>query len=146
MADMPSQPGEIREQSVPISVLTSGWNAQYGLDALREHPTFTQAFGARLLHTLLAVVCALVPMFVATWLWTRPTLVEIQTTLGQAEAKVILEAFRELQRDHADQFRSFFQLLVLSGLVPLITLLAGYTFGTHAQEPRSQHNASGSDT
>ena len=33
---------------------------------------------------------------------------------------MVLEALRARQRDHAEQFRSVFQLVVLSGLVPLI--------------------------
>lgn len=89
------------------------------LESIRERPTFTQAFGARMLHLLLWVICGLVVAFLLAWLSTRPTLTQVQGAIGAtAEPKVVLETLRELQRDHAEQFRSFFQLLVLSGLVP----------------------------
>jgi hypothetical protein len=108
------------------------------LAGLHERPTFTQAFGARMLHLLLWVICGLVVVFFLTWLGTRPTLTQVQSTLGTAaDSKAVLETLRELQRDHADQFRSFFQLLVLSGLVPLITLFAGYTFGVRQEARQS---------
>jgi hypothetical protein len=101
------------------------------LPSLQEHPTFIQAFGARLLAPLLWIICALVVAFLLAWLITRPTLSQVREILGaSAEAKIVLETLRELQRDHFDQFRNLFQLLVLSGLIPLITLFAGYTFGT----------------
>ena len=105
---------------------------------LRERPTFTQAFGARVLNLLLWVICGLVVAFLLAWLTTRPTLAQVQSALGtNADSKAVLETLREMQRDHADQFRSFFQLLVLSGLVPLITLFAGYTFGVRADARQS---------
>ena len=100
---------------------------------LRERPTFSQAFGAQMLHLLLWVICGLVVAFLLAWLAMRPTLAQVQSALGTtADSKAVLDTLRELQRDHADQFRSFFQLFVVSGLVPLITLFAGYTFGVRA--------------
>ena len=110
---------------------------------LRERPTFTQAFGARMLNLLLWVICGLGVAFLLAWLNTRPTLAQVQSALGAAaDYKAVLETLREMQRDHADRFRSFFQLLVLSGLVPLITLFAGYTFGVRedARQSMSQND------
>ena len=102
------------------------------LASLHERPTFTQVFGARILYILLWVVCSLVVAFLLAWLATRPTLTQVYSMpVPPADSKAALETLRELQRDHADQFRSFFQLFVLSGLIPLITLFAGYTFGVH---------------
>lgn len=99
-----------------------------------------------MLSILLWIVCGLIVAFFLAWLVSRPTLVDVRGILGNAvEAKVALEALRELQRDHADQFRSFFQLLVLSGPVPLITLFAGYTFGTRERERSQQNNVAGGD-
>src|SRR5262245_59126373 len=99
-------------------------------------------FGARILNILMGVICSLVVAFLLAWLFTRPTLVHVKNTLGDgADTKVLLEAFRELQRDHFDYFRGLFQLLVLSGLIPLITLFAGYTFGSQTSERRPLSNA-----
>ena len=112
------------------------------LASMRERPTFTQAFGARMLNLLLWVICGLVVAFLLAWLITRPTLMQVQSALGaHADSKAVLETLREMQRDHADQFRSFFQFLVLSELVPLITLFARYIFGAHedARQSTSQN-------
>jgi len=50
-----------------------------------------------------------------------------------------LETFRGLQRDHFDQFRDLFQIIVLSGLVPLFTMLAGYAFGSKEKQERENN-------
>jgi len=105
---------------------------------LRQRPTFSQLFGARILSPLLWIVCGLVVAFLCAWLGTRPTLTQVQSMHGtNPDSKAVVETLRELQRDHADQFRSLFQLLVLSGLIPLITLFAGYTFGVREETRQS---------
>lgn len=92
-------------------------------------------FAARLVGYLLGVVCAIVAGFLAIWWLTRPSLAEVQSIFGPSAApKEIIDTLRELRRDHLDQFRDLFQLVVLSGLVPLLTLLAGYAFGTREKE------------
>jgi len=81
--------------------------------------------------------------FFGAWLATRPTLAQVREALGgSAEPKMVLETLRELQRDHVDYVRSLFQLLVVSGLIPLVTLFAGYTFGSRESERRPSSNAS----
>ena len=74
---------------------------------LNERPTFTQAFGARMLNLLLWVICGLIVAFLLAWLGTRPTLTQVQSALvANADSKAVLETLREMQRDHADQFHS----------------------------------------
>lgn len=133
-----TQPDPAPTERVRLSHVTENFAT------LHERPTFTQMFGARILNILMGVICSLVIAFLLAWLFTRPTLVQVKETLGStAEPKVVLETFRELQRDHFDYFRGLFQLLVLSGLIPLITLFAGYTFGAQTSERRPSSSAGG---
>ena len=109
------------------------------VDPLKEPPTWTQWFGGNLASRVLWFVCALSVLFLIAWWFTRPTLAEVQKILGNAAApKDVLETLRNLQRDHFDQFRDLFQIVVPSGLVPLFTLLAGYAFGAREREKREQ--------
>ena len=101
----------------------------------RERPTFHEWFGAILASRLLWFICGLALAFVAGWWWTRPTLAEIQSLLGSsADPKEVVDTLEKLQSNHFDHFRGIFQLVVLSGLVPLFTLLAGYAFGSRARQ------------
>ena len=112
-----TQPNPPPKEHVLLSGVT-------GSLAAFQRPTFTQTFGARSLYILLGVICVLVVAFFGAWLATRPTLAQVREALGvSAEPKMVLETLRELQRDHVDYVRSLFQLLVVSGLIPLVTLL-----------------------
>ncbi len=55
----------------------------------------------------------------------------------------MIETLCELRRDHIDHFRDILQLLVLSGLTPLVTLFAGYTFGRQENERRAGSETEG---
>lgn len=103
------------------------------LPTFREPPSFSEWFGARLASRLLWVICGLAVVFFGFWWLTRPTLAEVRPLAG-SDPKEVLETLRNLQRDHFDQFRDLFQLIVLSGLVPLFTLLVGYVFGARQRE------------
>lgn len=105
------------------------------LPELREPPSFSEWFGARLASRLLWVICTLATAFLVAWWFTRPALTEVQQLLGPAaQGKDPVEVLRGLRRDHFEQFRDLFQIVVLSGLVPLFTLLAGYAFGARQRE------------
>ncbi|MBC8236067.1 hypothetical protein H8E77_41505 [bacterium] len=101
--------------------------------------TWTEWFGGRLASRLLLFICFLAFSFLIAWWFTRPSLPEVQQILGpNAKPNEVLETFRGLLRDHFDQFRDLFQIIVLSGLVPLFTMLAGYAFGS--KEKRERQN------
>jgi hypothetical protein len=126
------QPSSPPEESVSLSRMTGD------LSTLRERPTFTQMFGARLLRILLWFICGLVVVFLLVWVFTLPTFAQVQAILGSStDPKTVLETFRELRRDHFEHVQRLFQLLVLSGLIPLVTLFAGYTFGSRESERTS---------
>ena len=107
--------------------------------SITERPTWTQQFGGDLASRVLWFVCGLAALFLIAWWFTRPSLADVREILGASAApKDVLETWRSLQRDHFDQFRDLFQIVVLSGLVPLFTLLAGYAFGAREREKREQ--------
>ena len=138
--EMPQFP-ERRSQRTRIPIL-----GLFGeMPVLREKPSFPEWFGAHLASRLLWVICGLAGVFLAGWWFTRPTLTGVQQLLGSsAQATDVMEALRTLRDQHFDQFRSLFQLIVLSGLVPLFTLLAGYAFGrsrVEAQTSRETENS-----
>ncbi len=109
------------------------------VDPIKQPPTWIQQFGGNLASRVLWFVCGLAVLCLIAWWFTRPSLEEAQLLLGtDATPKEILEALRDLRRDHFDQLRELFQLVVLSGLVPLFTLLAGYAFGTREREKQEQ--------
>ena len=98
---------------------------------LREPPSFPEWFGATMASRLLWIICALVVAFLLGWWFTRPSIEEVKGITGAAQkSEVILETLRQLREDHFEAVRNLFQLLVLSGLIPLFTLLAGYAFGS----------------
>ena len=111
-----------------------------------QPPTYREVVVARLLGRLLYVICALAAVFLGLWTATRPSLAQVGDLLGSsADPKAALDALHNLRRDHFDHFRSLFQLLVLSGLVPLFTLLAGYAFGTREKAQNAQHGGEGEE-
>lgn len=106
-----------------------------GMPPFREKPTFPEWFGARLASRLLLVIMLLAVTLVLAWWMTRPSLAEVQSILGtSANPKDVVETLRTLRRDHFENFGDLFQLIVLSGLVPLFTLLAGYAFGSRQRQ------------
>jgi len=133
MAQLPNQPEGQAESGQKRQISFSGLFGQ--IPEFREPPSFHEWFGARLASRLLWVICALVTVFLIAWWLTRPTLLEVQHILGaSAGAKDVLETLLALRRDHFEQFRDLFQLVILSALVPLFTLMAGYAFGTRQRE------------
>lgn len=113
---------------------------------VEKPPTWVQALGGRLASRVLWFVCGLAVLFLIAWWLTRPSLEEVQRILDasaepKTQAKEIVELLRDLRRDHFDHFRDLFQLVVLSGLVPLFTLLAGYAFGSSEREKREQEES-----
>lgn len=105
----------------------------------KPDPTWLQWFLSRLIRYFLWIICGMAALFLFGWWFTRPSLAEVQQLLGaDAKPNEVLEALRGLQRDHLDQFRDLFQLIVLSALVPLFTLLTGYAFGS--KEKQEQKN------
>lgn len=105
------------------------------LPELREPPSFTEWFGASLASRLLWVICTLAVAFLVAWWLTRPSLTEVQQLFNPStQGKDLVETLLNLRREHFEQFRDLFQIVVLSGLVPLFTLLAGYAFGARQRE------------
>ena len=101
-------------------------------------PSFQELAGARLATVVLGVICGLAVAFLVTWWWTRPSLAEVQALVGSSgSAKEVLEALQALRSAHFGELRDLFQIVVLSGLVPLFTLLAGYAFGSRQRDKGS---------
>lgn len=110
--------------------------------------TFLEATGARQMAALLAVICIVTGLFLVAWWTTRPGLKDVEALLKSTagtpapviEADKLVETLGKLQRDHTEQFRSLFQLVVMSALLPLFTLLAGYVFGKTQATPARAEN------
>ena len=94
--------------------------------------------GSLQMTILLIVICLFGASFLVAWITTRPDLADAVKLLAPATDAAttqrvaperVIELLGELQQAHFEQFRNLFQVVVLSGLVPLFTLLAGYVFG-----------------
>lgn len=105
--------------------------------------SFLQWRGTKYMAMLLSVICFLALVFVLIWWQTRPTHEDVKAIVmattrpggGNDAAGEPLtpdkaaELLSKLRADHFEQCRDMFQIVVLSGLVPLFTLMAGYVFG-----------------
>jgi hypothetical protein len=101
-------------------------------------PTYLEQWGVWLAGLVLLVICVLAFVFLATWWHTRPSLAEVQGLLGPSgSGKEALEALETLRTENFTALRDLFQLIVLSGLVPMFTLLAGYAFGSRQRDTGS---------
>ena len=112
-------------------------------DVVRDFPeigaprptTFLELTGTRQMSFVLGVICVVTVAFLVAWWASRPALQHAEALLrgstgtGQLDADKVVETLGKLQRDHTEHFRNVFQLVVMSALVPLFTLLAGYVFG-----------------
>lgn len=88
--------------------------------------------GIRQMTIVLGIICLAVVGFLGAWALTVPTIEDVRALAGGAaldDAQVAAELLNELREGHLNRFREMFQLLVMSALVPLFTLLAGYVFG-----------------
>jgi hypothetical protein len=128
LAELPELSEKGKTPSISITSLTEGLLAPHP-------PTFQQWHGARLANRVLWFICGLAFVFLGAWWFTRPSIAEVKDLLGSSvNGKELLEALRNLRTDHFNAFRDLFQLVVMSGLVPLFTLLAGYAFGARQAE------------
>lgn len=92
-------------------------------------------FGARLAGRLLLCIGALVGFFVLIWWSTQPSLLEVAQALGgNPDPGKLVETFTKLQEAHSKWVLDFFQPVVVTTLVPLSTLLAGYAFGSQQRQ------------
>lgn len=92
--------------------------------------SFLEWSGSRQMTAVLAVICVMAFGCLLSWTLTQPTLADAQALAGSLpDGQTTIQAFTQLRDDHAKNYRDMFQSVVLSGLVPLFTLLAGYVFG-----------------
>ena len=96
----------------------------------QRKPTFPEVHGARLALIALVVICGIsVGLFIA-WIVTMPSIGELQALGLIANGDTSSEIIRSIRAAHTSTFGELFKNIVLAGLVPLFTLLAGYAFGT----------------
>src|SRR5439155_24503966 len=100
--------------------------------------SYLERTGSRYMGLVLIVICGFIFVFLMSWWCTRPSLHDaaklVEMTRAEGQSKVVEpqalgELLAKMQQEHSSNYRDFFQLLVMSGLVPLFTLLAGYVFG-----------------
>jgi hypothetical protein len=94
-----------------------------------ERTTFKEYFGMWMAIGALGVVAVLILAFFALWATTRPSVADARF-MAELLQQPPIEVLRDLRAEHFEQYADAFQLFVLSGMVPLFTLLAGYTFGS----------------
>lgn len=105
--------------------------------------TYLEWWGTWLMLILLVIICAVCLVTLGLWWWTRPTQADLVAVLtasagGTTQPTVPpdqrIDLLGKLQRSHTEQCVAVFQLVVLSVLVPLFTLVAGYVFGRNKSE------------
>lgn len=136
MSESIENPNAHEEKSPNISIT----ELVQDVPRFRKPLAFKEWFSSKLVSRLLWFICALAVGIIVVWLSTRPTLADAHSltkstsTTAKVAASEVVETLRTLRKDHFEQFKSLFQLIVLSGLVPLFTLMAGYAFGGKERE------------
>jgi len=106
--------------------------------------SFLESWGVKFMLVLLVAIVLITLVFLVGWLATRPAMSDVTTILGPTDANdaasltARIDAFEKLCQNHLDHYRDLFQLLILGGLVPLFTLIAGYVFGRNQAEQKRQ--------
>ena len=99
--------------------------------------TYLERWGIIQMSVLIGVICLVCFTMIAMWWSTRPTYADCAALFaagrGAATQPVtpeqVVELVDRMQSRRAEQYRGMIQLVVLSVLVPLFTLIAGYVFG-----------------
>jgi ABC-type spermidine/putrescine transport system permease subunit I len=97
--------------------------------------SFLEFFGVWLMAGLIVAMAIIIVVLLSAWWWTMPDCQQVMRMLsseGRAqsiEPDKFLQLWTKLEEAHTQMFTSIFQTVVLSGLVPIFTLLAGYVFG-----------------
>lgn len=98
--------------------------------------SFIEGRGAWMMTLALGTIGLLCLGTFALWFFTLPTVADVESLCkgssnnASLDATKHVEMFTSLRKVHTDGFKDMFQLVVLSGLIPIFTLLAGYVFGT----------------
>ncbi|HEX9731200.1 MAG TPA: hypothetical protein VGG06_04340 [Thermoanaerobaculia bacterium] len=122
-----------------------------GLIFVRDFPpirtpdpeSYLEWSGVRQMTIVLVIICVAVVGFLAAWALTVPTIEDVRALAGgasPADPQAAAELLDGLREGHMSRFRDLFQLLVMSALVPLFTLLAGYVFGKSSSERRRKQD------
>ncbi|MFO1350372.1 MAG: hypothetical protein U1F68_06705 [Gammaproteobacteria bacterium] len=107
--------------------------------SFRVLPTWMEWFGARLARRVLIFICLMVVLFVIIWWATLPSFDAIAKALGPSpDPAKLTETFNKVRETHTKWVGDFFQLVVVTTLVPLFTLLAGYVFGSQQRKNSGQ--------
>lgn len=90
--------------------------------------------GTTQMVALLTFICVLSLFVLVGWFQTRPSVDAVDLlvkTLGMEGRQGLdpMALLSQMQTNHIEQFKDLYQTVVMSGLVPLFTLLAGYVFG-----------------
>jgi len=119
-----SRPEELQEPS-PRSILQD-----FPPIEKPKPDSYLEWSGLRHMTLLLFVICIVILGFVGGWALTWPTIADAKAIGATSDnPEMLMEILTQLRAEHNESFRDMFQLFVLSGLVPLFTLLAGYVFG-----------------
>jgi len=119
--------------------------------SLPQPKTYLEWSGIRQMTLLLAFICLVTGVFLIVWGVTRPALEDVKAMIAVTGAgdqtgapltpEKAAELLESLQSKHFEHFRDIFQIAVLSALVPLFTLMAGYVFGRGRAEQTAADGA-----
>lgn len=118
-----------------VAPLVLGWPERADRESVGRasvHPlTGLQSAALWVLIALLA--CMLTLSAALLWAWQRGA-----PAPPTATDTASLEAYRLLSEIHQGRYREMFQLLVVTTLLPLTTLVAGYLFGVRQARPEGE--------
>ncbi len=134
--------------TVPLAKIT----APVDIPQQQKPRSYLEGIGSAMMVVVLCVICIVVIAFLISWWCTQPTLEQAKQLIAAAhgndtskgiDPQILVDLHAKLQHEHTNAYRDFFQMLVLSGLVPLFTLLAGYVFGKQAGQKEGSSSSGG---
>lgn len=103
-------------------------------------PSWIEWFGARLAFWVLVFIGVIVAAFMIVWWTTMPTLEAFAQRFGTNDPKQLMELFIQAREAHTQWVLDFFRSVVVSTLLPIFTLLAGYAFGSSQRRDNKDGN------
>ena len=135
-------PADARSTNGERQITTIDSLANRLLPPFHSPPSWIEWFGAQLAFWVLVVIGVLVVLFVVIWWVTLPSISDIAKGVDNTDPARVVEAFNQIRESHTQWVTDFFRSVVVSTLVPIFTLLAGYAFGS---QRRGDERGSGND-
>jgi hypothetical protein len=102
--------------------------------------TYLEGAGSSMLGWTLAAIVGVSALFIASWWWSLPGPSEVASYVKtfapsneptKLTPEQIIDLVSRMRASHTELYKSMIQMVVLSVLLPIFTLVAGYVWGSN---------------